>query len=115
MGYSKPGLGFVLHYQPPGSVVHDYHQFVTAGRAVESAYGILFSGKEDDEGIMNIYSLNTGIEYLIQQKLGISLEANYNFGNLPVLEVTFDNGVPIKIFNPELKTLTADLVLSFYF
>ena len=54
MGYDKPDLGFVIHYQRPGSVIHYYQQVGRAGRAVESAYGILFSGKEDDD-IINYF------------------------------------------------------------
>lgn len=54
MGYDKPDLGFVIHYQRPGSVIHYYQQVGRAGRAVESAYGILFSGKEDDD-IVNYF------------------------------------------------------------
>ncbi|MBA2362595.1 MAG: RecQ family ATP-dependent DNA helicase [Chloroflexia bacterium] len=49
MGFDKPDLGFVIHYQRPGSVVHYYQQVGRAGRAVESAYGILLSGAEDAE------------------------------------------------------------------
>lgn len=49
MGFDKPDLGFVVHYQRPGSVVHYYQQVGRAGRAVDEAFGILLGGEEDDE------------------------------------------------------------------
>jgi ATP-dependent DNA helicase RecQ len=49
MGFDKPDLGFVVHFQRPGSVVHYYQQVGRAGRAVDEAFGILLSGQEDDD------------------------------------------------------------------
>lgn len=50
MGYDKPDLAFVIHFQMPGSVVAYYQQVGRAGRALKSAYGVLLSGDEE-EGI----------------------------------------------------------------
>lgn len=49
MGFDKPDLAFVIHYQRPGSVVEYYQQVGRAGRNDEAAYGIMLSGTEDDE------------------------------------------------------------------
>ena len=49
MGFDKPDIAFIVHFQKPGSVVAYYQQVGRAGRAVERAYGILLSGTEDDD------------------------------------------------------------------
>ncbi len=47
MGFDKPDLGFVVHYQEPASIVAYYQQVGRAGRALPEAHAILLSGHED--------------------------------------------------------------------
>ena len=49
MGFDKPDLGFVVHFQRPGSVVHYYQQIGRAGRSLDKAVIVLLGGEEDDE------------------------------------------------------------------
>ena len=49
MGYDKPDLGFVIHYQMPGSPVAYYQQVGRAGRALASSQAVLLKGREDTE------------------------------------------------------------------
>ena len=52
MGYDKPDLGFVVHYQAPGSPVAYYQQVGRAGRALEASVAVLLRG-HDDEAIQD--------------------------------------------------------------
>jgi ATP-dependent DNA helicase RecQ len=47
MGYDKPDLGFVVHYQAPSSAIAYYQQVGRAGRAVQEAHVVLLRGAED--------------------------------------------------------------------
>ena len=49
MGFDKPDLAFVFHYQTPGSVIAYYQQVGRAGRGLDAAYGVLLSGTEDTD------------------------------------------------------------------
>ena len=47
MGFDKPNLAFVVHYQSPGSPIAYYQQVGRAGRALRESWGVLLGGTED--------------------------------------------------------------------
>ncbi len=47
MGFDKPDLGFVIHFQSPGSPIAYYQQVGRAGRSLDHAPAILLHGVED--------------------------------------------------------------------
>src|SRR3954470_1526678 len=47
MGYDKPDLGYVVHYQAPSSAIAYYQQVGRAGRALDEAHAVLLRGLED--------------------------------------------------------------------
>ncbi|RLV60503.1 RecQ family ATP-dependent DNA helicase [Parashewanella curva] len=54
MGFDKPDLRFVIHFQAPGNVVEYYQQVGRAGRGIDSAIGVMMMG-DDDERIQRFF------------------------------------------------------------
>jgi ATP-dependent DNA helicase RecQ len=47
MGFDKPDLAWIVHYQQPGSAVVWYQQVGRAGRALPRSIGVVLRGRED--------------------------------------------------------------------
>ena len=90
MGFDKPDLGFVVHFQRPGSVVAYYQQIGRAGRALDDAHAVLLSGAEDDDIVE--YFINAafpGVEYMrqiievVEKRADVTLDQLLPHINLP--------------------------------
>ncbi len=49
MGFDKPDLSFVVHYQQPGNIISYYQQIGRAGRNISEAHIILMHGAGDED------------------------------------------------------------------
>jgi len=51
MGFDKPDIGFIIHFQAPDSIVTYYQQVGRAGRGIDLAIGVLMHGTTDEKVI----------------------------------------------------------------
>jgi len=81
MGFDKPDLGFVIHYQTPDSIISYYQQVGRAGREINDSFGVLMFGKGDEE--IQAYFRNNAFpsEELVQSILEILEEDNEGYDN----------------------------------
>jgi ATP-dependent DNA helicase RecQ len=104
MGFDKPDIGYVIHFQRPGSVVAYYQQVGRAGRAVDRAYGILLSGMEDDE--IQDYFINSAFPSVeIMNQILAALERTEE---LPINDILARVNVSRSMLDKALKLLEVD-------
>lgn len=111
MGFDKPDIGYVVHFQRPGSVVAYYQQVGRAGRAVDRAYGILLSGAEDDE-IQDYFIESAFPSVEIMQQI---LAVLANSEGLTVNEILAQVNVSRSVLEKALKLLEVDGAIGVVF
>ncbi len=89
MGFDKPDLAFVVHFQTPGSVVSYYQQVGRAGRALDAAYGVLLSGDEETDITDHFIDSAFPTRNQVQQVIA-ALEASPEGLSLPDLRRTLN-------------------------
>ncbi|MBA0217640.1 RecQ family ATP-dependent DNA helicase [Pectobacterium brasiliense] len=104
MGYDKPDLGFVIHYQMPGSIVAYYQQVGRAGRGIERAVGILMSGVEDRE----IHEFFRGSAFPAETQVTEILQALANADGLTLREIEEQTNLRYGQIEKVLKFLSVD-------
>lgn len=87
MGFDKPDLSFVVHFQAPGNVVAYYQQVGRAGRGIDFAYGILLHGPGDENIIRYFREKAFPPETQINQLLEIldAAEDGLKIGEIQIL------------------------------
>lgn len=94
MGFDKPDIGFVIHFQAPGNIVEYYQQVGRAGRGISHAVGVLMLGDEDatiqQYFINNAFPAEKDINQLLQilndadglKLTDIEKQVNFNRGKI---------------------------------
>jgi len=82
MGFDKPDLSFVIHYQMPSSVIQYYQEIGRAGRSINKAIAVLFSGSEDDD----IHDFFRNNAFAKEHDISLILDAFKNHESLTLTE-----------------------------
>ncbi len=129
MGFDKPDLAFVIHYQLPGSVVHYYQQVGRAGRALPDAFAVLLGGGGDsditDHFIETAFPPRDLVEKILTQldaapdgltlgELQIQLNAPMSRLNHALKLLSLESPAPLLKLDSHWKRTVAPLASAFW-
>jgi ATP-dependent DNA helicase RecQ len=109
MGYDKPDLSFVVHFQSPGSPVAYYQQVGRAGRALETSRGILLRGVEDEQIQDWFIEQAFAAEHLVNDVVRAFESVD---GPVPLMRIQVQLNVRIGALELVVKQLDVDGVLE---
>lgn len=102
MGYDKPDIGFVIHFQRPANIVSYYQQIGRAGRGIELAYAILLCGEEDEH--INQYFINSA--FPTEKDMNIVVDFITDNPGKSISEIKGDLNIRANRVDKTLKYLT---------
>ncbi len=111
MGFDKPDVFYVFHFQCPGSVVHYYQQVGRAGRKLKKSYGILLGGTED-EAIQDYFIRSAFPSKKVMLNILKCLE---NSEGLPFYDILNQVNVSNSGLEKALKLLEIDRAIGVYY
>ncbi len=104
MGFDKPDISFVIHYQAPGNVVEYYQQVGRAGRGIDHAVVVLMFG-DDDERIQRFFINNA---FPGEDDVNEVLDALYNNDGLRKSEIEKHTNLSHSKIENALKFLSVE-------